>query len=119
MSETKDSQYGPGEFDYAPSTESPLPSDSGLRLARHIRRLSGVYVDHSQDEVHSVELFDTLQPYHHLKETAVKLPFPSLLYKLISEASKNNEEDIISWSYHGRCFVVHSRDAFVHIIMPR
>ena len=88
MSETEGSQDGPGKFDYASRIESPLPSDIGLRLARHIRRLSGVYVDHSQDEVHSVELFDTLQPCHHLKETAAKLPFPGLLYKLISEASK-------------------------------
>ena len=61
MSETEGSQDGPGKFDYASRIESPLPSDIGLRLARHTRRLSGVYVDHSQDEVHSAELFDTLQ----------------------------------------------------------
>ena len=102
-----------------PPAEPPLPRDVALSLDKHRHRFSKAYVDHYQDDVKSTELFETLQPCHQLKEATVKLPFPSLLYKLLTEVAQNNEENIISWSPHGRCFVVHNRHAFVRRIMPR
>lgn len=39
----------------------------------------------------------------------------------VTNRSNNNEEDasIVSWQPHGRCFLVHDKEAFVQRFLPR
>ena len=46
-------------------------------------------------------------------------PFPLKLYRIVFEAKKNGQEDIISFSPSGRSFMIHNIDAFVENIMPK
>mmetsp|Transcript_2667 Transcript_2667/g.3059 ORF Transcript_2667/g.3059 Transcript_2667/m.3059 type:complete len:401 (+) Transcript_2667:55-1257(+) len=49
----------------------------------------------------------------------VSEPFPKKLQRLIQEAEANGESDIISFSPHGRAFVIHDEGRFYQNIMPR
>lgn len=46
-------------------------------------------------------------------------PFPLKLYRIIFEAEKNCNQDIISFCPDGRSFMIHKIDAFVTKIMPK
>ncbi|CAB9520294.1 shock factor protein [Seminavis robusta] len=46
-------------------------------------------------------------------------PFPLKLYRILHEAAKNNQDDIISFCPSGRSFMIHSIDEFVKQIMPK
>ena len=90
---------------------------------------SATYIDHYQDEIKNdnVHLFESLvcgtPPPDDVElggvEVEVKLQFPSLLYKILSETSRRGEDNIIAWSPHGRSFSIHNRWEFIHTIMPR
>lgn len=45
--------------------------------------------------------------------------FPKKLYRIIEEAKKNGQEDIISFFPHGRAFAIHKPQEFVSEIMPK
>ena len=47
------------------------------------------------------------------------MKFPELLYTIIYDAMKNNEENIVSFLPHGRAFAVHNIPMFEEEIMPR
>ncbi len=47
------------------------------------------------------------------------MKFPELLYTIIYDAMKNNEEKIVSFLPHGRAFAVHNISMFEEEIMPR
>ena len=47
------------------------------------------------------------------------MKFPELLYTIIYDALKNNEEEIVSFLPHGRAFAVHNISLFEEEIMPR
>ena len=96
----------------------------------------GGYVDHSQDPINEDDLylFQCLQGAEATKtsnssktggkrkqdlEESVKLPFPQLLYEMLCESSLQGTDDIVSWTSHGRSFVVHNREEFVQRILPR
>ena len=49
----------------------------------------------------------------------VVVPFPERLYTMLKQAEKEGFEDIVSWSPHGRCFIVHQPKQFVDEVMPR
>lgn len=46
-------------------------------------------------------------------------PFPKKLYRMIEDAKKNGQEDIISFYPHGRAFGIHKPAQFVSEIMPK
>lgn len=45
--------------------------------------------------------------------------FPFKLYRMIAEAEKNGQDDIISFNAKGRCFLIHQPREFVLEIMPK
>ena len=45
--------------------------------------------------------------------------FPKKLYRMIDDAKKNGQEDIISFFPHGRAFAIHRPKAFIEEIMPK
>ena len=46
-------------------------------------------------------------------------PFPLKLYRILYEAEKNGQSDIISFLPHGRAFTVHKSKEFIRDIMPK
>lgn len=42
--------------------------------------------------------------------------FPILLYDMLEAVERNGHAHVVSWSIHGRCFVIHKPDAFKTII---
>ena len=114
----------PRAFGLKNEEEAPMPVDSN--------ELSESYIDHSADGIRgdSLRLLGSLHPVDnwlawfepHRPESSgqdSRLPFPTLLYKLISEASQDDQDEVVAWSSHGRSFVVHNREAFVNQLMPR
>lgn len=57
---------------------------------------------------------------HKLREKANKNePFPLKLYRILYEAKKNKDDDIISFCPGGHSFMIHSVEKFVKEIMPK
>jgi len=48
----------------------------------------------------------------------VAVPFPEKLHMMLCSVERDGHADIVSWQFHGRCFVVHKPKDFVAIIMP-
>jgi hypothetical protein len=46
-------------------------------------------------------------------------PFPLKLYRMLEEAEKNGQEDVLSFLPHGRAFAIHKPGKFKEDIMPR
>lgn len=46
-------------------------------------------------------------------------PFPEKLYRILEEAAAAGQEDIVSFSSHGRAFGIHRHEAFVEEIMSK
>lgn len=46
-------------------------------------------------------------------------PFPIKLYRILHEAEKNGQSDIVSFFPHGRAFAVHKSKEFIQDIMPK
>ena len=46
-------------------------------------------------------------------------PFPLKLYRILYDAEKNGQSDIISFLPHGRAFAVHKSKEFIRDIMPK
>lgn len=57
---------------------------------------------------------------HKSKEKANKNePFPLKLYRILHEAKKNNDDNIISFCPDGRSFMIHDSGKFVEKLMPK
>lgn len=65
------------------------------------------YKDHANDPI---------QPVGHRKGP---IRFPSVLHRLLDEVEEMGLSHIVSWSSHGRSFVVYDQDAFVRYVMPQ
>lgn len=46
-------------------------------------------------------------------------PFPVRLYKMLESVERDGLADVISWQWHGRCFLIHDKDRFVQLVLPR
>lgn len=46
-------------------------------------------------------------------------PFPEKVHRMLTDAEKEDNEDILSWYPHGRAFGIHDQDRFVKEILPR
>ena len=46
-------------------------------------------------------------------------PFPSKLYRMIEEAEKDGQDDIVSFFPHGRAFAIHKPRVFISQLMPK
>lgn len=46
-------------------------------------------------------------------------PFPLKLYRILHEAERNGQSDIVSFFPHGRAFAVHKSKEFIRDIMPK
>jgi hypothetical protein len=53
------------------------------------------------------------------KKGGVAVPFPLKLHELLEKAEEENLTHIVSWSSHGRAFVVHDPKMFIRHLMPR
>ena len=53
-----------------------------------------------------------------LARGGVTVAFPERLYDMLCNVTDEGSHDIISWQPHGRCFLIHKKDAFVEKIMP-
>jgi hypothetical protein len=51
--------------------------------------------------------------------TNKRMSFPHKLYRMLEEAEKNDQEDVLSFSPDGRAFVIHQPSKFMEDIMPR
>ena len=45
--------------------------------------------------------------------------FPWILHKIIDDAEREGNEDIVAWTPSGRSFIVRKRDTFTEQILPR
>jgi hypothetical protein len=52
----------------------------------------------------------------HPARGGVVTPFPLKLHEMLDAVAASNQEDIVSWQPHGRCFVVHKPKEFVELL---
>lgn len=102
----------------------------------------GGYIDYAREPVDDLEIFSKydkesvqrqLNEQHRLSSgeypKSTKTPrgeedwepasFPIVLYRILSNASREGIDHVISWSSHGRAFQVHKREAFEAEVMPK
>jgi len=82
------------------------------------------YTDHLHDPVIEEEDFSSSKPRDSRKSTrtprgGVTVAFPEKLHAMLSVATEQGFDDVISWRPHGRCFLIHQKQVFVTAIMPR
>ena len=85
------------------------------RLNGHLRltpprRYVHQYEDHSKDPV---VMRDTTP------QRGATRQFPTKLYEMLSQASEDGFDDIVSWQPHGRAFLVRKSEDFVSDVMHR
>jgi HSF-type DNA-binding len=86
----------------------------GMTAMNHTRRFV-VHEYHDRapgNEDLQQESFENLSP-----NTSVV--FPTKLHLVLNDAERSGWEHIISWSPHGRCFMIHNPNEFVAQIMPK
>lgn len=80
------------------------------------------YTDHYNDPVYvpgENEDDDVDAPKRRGPRGGVVVPFPERLFTMLNQAEQDGFEDIVSWSPHGRCFIVHQPKEFVDEVMPK
>ncbi|CAJ1959218.1 unnamed protein product [Cylindrotheca closterium] len=70
------------------------------------------YHDHSMDRI------GQFKQDNHPARGGVITPFPLKLHEMLRDLEQDGFGHIVSWQPHGRCFVVHKSDEFVHLL-PR
>ncbi len=93
-------------------------SNSGLTFKGHPRQfVKHNYHDHANDDpgTSSVEQVSEMINVR----GGVKTPFPLRLHTMLDAVESEGLANIVSWQPHGRAFVVHDTQRFVHEIMPR
>lgn len=60
----------------------------------------------------------TAEDADHNPEFPVNDTFPYKLYRMLEDAEKQNQEDIVSFTKEGRAFLIHKADDFMAKIMP-
>ena len=67
----------------------------------------------------------SLPPKNHVNNNnnngkgGVPVQFPERLYRMLMEVGENEQEEIVSWQPHGRCFIVHQPQKFLQEIIPK
>ena len=91
-----------------PSQSKPQHVDNSHEQSAHIV-VQHNYHDHANDNRADYQ-------EEHPARGGVVTPFPLKLHEMLDAASANNQEDIVSWQPHGRCFVVHKPKEFVNLL---
>jgi len=74
------------------------------------------YHDHANDEdVDDMYSIDSGER----RRGGVGTPFPVKLHSVLDQVEKDGLAHIVSWSPHGRCFVIHNPKEFVDHVMPK
>ena len=81
-----------------------------LEKRKHALIANKGYQDHKDDPVVNYEV----TPHR-----GATRQFPTKLYEMLSQASKEGFDDIVSWQPHGRAFLVRKPSSFVSDIMHR
>jgi HSF-type DNA-binding len=79
---------------------------------QHPAEASRSYIDHSLSAPTTSETASANQELQR---------FPERLYQLLERAEQEHFSHVISWQPHGRCFMIHQRDAFknlLSVLMP-
>ena len=85
------------------------------------------YVEHNYNDHYNDPVFvpgeneeeDVDAPKRRGPRGGVVVPFPERLYNMLKQAENEGFEEIVSWSPHGRCFIVHQPKQFVDEVMPK
>ena len=93
-------------------------------IARNPTTLTKTENDESKDDfMLNSDLTDDVFFRHYAARVGSKAnkiePFPLKLYRIIFEAEKNGDDDIISFCPSGKSFMIHKVDDFVEHIMPK
>lgn len=96
--------------------KTPIPTSSenfDRNSLRHV--IDHTYHDYSHEIDDHMAMIDDPRRKH---KGGVAIPFPFKLHQLLEDTEKHGHESIISWSPHGRSFVVHKPKEFVAEILP-
>jgi len=107
----------------------PDPSDAETNTARpqakrRSREKSNLIVQHDYHDYASVETID-LVTSHAMAKPANRRGqrngtyFPIQLHKMLEATNREGLADIVSWSDHGRAFIVHRPTEFSQKVLPR
>lgn len=105
------------------SISSSITSGSGGGGRRRNNRADRTYVnhdyvDHLPDPIYQEPQGSGPEALQRGPRGGVVEPFPQRLYKMLSEADQGFAH-IVSWSPHGRCFIVHKPKEFVAEVLPK
>lgn len=67
----------------------------------------------------SEEVDDDADFYEDKRKRKAADPFPLKLYRLLEEAEREGNEDVVSFYPHGQAFGIHRQSKFITDMMPR
>jgi hypothetical protein len=82
------------------------------------------YHDHSNDPIYippggGIVATAAVNNNNNNGKGGVPVQFPERLYRMLMEVGENEQEEIVSWQPHGRCFIVHQPQKFLQEIIPK
>jgi hypothetical protein len=118
----------PSSFNYIPQHELPLEEEPKKRAKRRRKPqkpgktakqnerhfVVHNYHDHAND--HDEEDTECVESR---KRGGVSISFPMKLHAFLEQVVSDGLGHIVSWQFHGRCFVIHKPKEFADFVMPQ